>query len=236
MPDSGNEKAETIIPPKSASYPQELASEYHKAHKQLMLWAAILFVWEFVGIDLDKANDAEGYAGALVKLIKITQAVPWVLLILVTYFLFKCSTEWAQCHIDRRGMRFAKVDFVSAWIVAVGAVALYIWQAVSRNQLADVLLNSNRAKCFFLGLVSGGAIAEVAATILVRRKNLSVNLPPDWKFMTGIMPIISMAITIFAILRWRSVAFALWGNLIGLVLTSLFLWAAWLISHYIRRR
>jgi RsiW-degrading membrane proteinase PrsW (M82 family) len=58
-----------------------------------MLWAAILFIWEFVGIDLEKAKETEGYAGALIKSIKSPQAIPWVLLALVIYFLFKCSTD-----------------------------------------------------------------------------------------------------------------------------------------------
>ncbi|HEX3145973.1 MAG TPA: hypothetical protein VHQ64_18510 [Pyrinomonadaceae bacterium] len=35
--------------------PKPLSAEYHKAHKQLMLWSAILFIWESVGIDLEKA-------------------------------------------------------------------------------------------------------------------------------------------------------------------------------------
>ncbi|HEY6230331.1 MAG TPA: hypothetical protein VIW64_03615 [Pyrinomonadaceae bacterium] len=124
---------------KLAQHPKDLSPEYHKAHKQLMLWAAILFVWEFVGIDLDKAKDAEGYAGALIKSIRSPQAVPWVLLVLVVYFLFKCSTEWAQCHLQRRKMRFARVDFISAWLVSLIAIALYVGQAISRVQFADSL-------------------------------------------------------------------------------------------------
>ena len=52
-----------------------------------MRWASILFIWEFVGIDLEKAKDAEGYAGALVRSLKSPQAVPWILLALVFCFL-----------------------------------------------------------------------------------------------------------------------------------------------------
>jgi phosphatidylglycerophosphate synthase len=152
MPDSEDEKA---IQPKPTPHPKELSPEYHKAHKQLMLWAAILFVWEFVGIDLDKAKDAEGYAGAVVKSIKSPQAVPWVLLFLVSYFLFKCSTEWAQCHTERRKMRFARVDFVSALIVALAAIALYVGQAISRVQIADVLQSKSKT---VLSLVYGASI------------------------------------------------------------------------------
>lgn len=132
--------------------PRALTTEYHKARKQLMLWAAILFIWALVGIDLEKAKEAEGYAGALVKSIKSPQAVPWVLFALVIYFLFKCSIEWGQCQPERRQVRLARADFMSAVIVSCSAIALYIWQAVSRVQFADVV--QSRPK-LFLALIYG---------------------------------------------------------------------------------
>lgn len=119
--------------------PRPLSNEYHKARKQLMLRAAVLFIWELVGIDLSKAEEAEGNVGAIVRAIRSKQAVPWVLLILVIHFLFKCSIEWAQCYTDRRRVRVARIDFFSAWIVALAALALYFGQAVNRVQLADRL-------------------------------------------------------------------------------------------------
>lgn len=76
-------------PVKPKRDPAALSGEYHKARKQLMLWSAILFIWELVGIDLDKAKDAEGNVGALIKSIKSPQAIPWALLIMVGYFVFK---------------------------------------------------------------------------------------------------------------------------------------------------
>jgi hypothetical protein len=78
--------------------PEALSPEYHKAHKQLMLWAGILLTWELVGVDLEKAKEADGNVGTLVKSIKSPRAVPWVLLILVGYFLFKLFVEWRQVH------------------------------------------------------------------------------------------------------------------------------------------
>jgi hypothetical protein len=135
--------------------PRALSSEYHKARKQLMLWAGILLIWELVGVDLEKAKEAEGNVGALVKSIKSPQAVPWVLLILVAYFLFKVSVEWYQCNEARRSMRVARVDFTSAWIVSLLAYVLYFAQAISRVQFADVLQGSDNVKSLFIGSFSG---------------------------------------------------------------------------------
>lgn len=132
--------------------PKALSTEYHKARKQLMLWAGILLVWEFVGIDLEKAKEAEGYAGALIKSIKSPQAVPWVLLILVGYFIFKLTVEWYQCNEVRRDMRVAKIDFISACVVSLLAYVLYFAQAISRVQFADIIQHSNSWQSFIIGI------------------------------------------------------------------------------------
>lgn len=144
-------------PQKHAREPQALSSEYHKARKQLMLWAGILFAWELVGIDLAKASAANGNVAAIITAIRSPQAVPWVLVILVAYFLFKVTVEWHQCALGRRSLRASRVDFVSAWIVSLAAYVLYFGQALSRVQFADFIQiqarsgdePSGTAKAFF---------------------------------------------------------------------------------------
>ncbi len=144
---------------REAREPRALSSEYHKARKQLMLWAAILFIWELVGVDLDKAKEAGGNAGAIIGAIKSPQAVPWVLLILVAYFLFKLTVEWYQCTAQRRTMKAAIVDFRSAWLVAFLAFALYVAQTVTKLQLAN-LINYDVLVQAFGGASSGLFIVE----------------------------------------------------------------------------
>ena len=154
MPDSEDKKP-APAPRQSVATrePRALSNEYHKARKQLMLWSAVLFIWELVGIDLDKAREAGGNAGALISSIRSLQAVPWVLLILVAYFLFKCSVEWYQCSPARRERRVSKIDFASAWIVALMAFVLYVGQAISRVQFADVLQQQGKKWSFVTGIV-----------------------------------------------------------------------------------
>jgi hypothetical protein len=128
---------------KPARDPQALTSEYHKARKQVLLWAGILFIWELVGIDLEKAKDAGGNAGAIITSIKSPQAVPWVLVILVVYFLFKTTIEWYQCNPMRRASRVSRVDFLSAWAIPLLAFALGIYQAIRNVQFADRIFLPN---------------------------------------------------------------------------------------------
>jgi hypothetical protein len=131
--------------------PRALTAEYHKARKQLMLWAGILFVWELIGIDLEKAKDVGGSAGAIIAAVKSPQAVPWVLLILVGYFLFKVSVEWYQCSAPRRRLRVSRIDVASAWIVSLAAYALYLYQAVKKVQFADVVQESRLGIMLLIG-------------------------------------------------------------------------------------
>jgi len=158
-------------PTKPARDPQALSSEYHKARKQLMLWAGILFIWELVGIDLEKAKEMGGNAGAIITAIKSPQAVPWVLLILVAYFLFKTTVEWHQCSSSRRAFRVSRVDFGSAWIVTALAYALYAYQAISRIQFADVV-GSLKGQSFMVGALAG-LFCETYIKLWLDRKNRS---------------------------------------------------------------
>jgi hypothetical protein len=155
-------QGESMSTPVPKSDPQALSAEYHKAHKQLMLWSAILLIWELVGVDLAKAESAGGNIGAIVTAIKSPQAIPWVLLILVAYFLFKVTMEWYQCNEERRRMLVARVDFVSAWLVALLAYGVYAGQAIIRAQFADLIASSYKLQDFLLGIIIGACLIAMS--------------------------------------------------------------------------
>lgn len=156
---------------KPAREPQALSTEYHKARKQLMLWAGILFIWELVGIDLDRAKEA-GNAGAIISAIKSPQAIPWVLVVLVGYFLFKTWIEWDQCNSLRRQRRASRFDYGSAWVVALLAALLYGYQSVKGIQVADTLQNSVKVRSVLVGLVTGVMLVWFAIGGFVYYKRL----------------------------------------------------------------
>jgi hypothetical protein len=70
------ESAHESEPKREAREPRSLSTEYHKARKQLMFWAAILFIWELVGVDLEKAKEAGGNAGAIIGALKMHPIFP----------------------------------------------------------------------------------------------------------------------------------------------------------------
>jgi hypothetical protein len=162
---------EDNAPRKVTRDPQALSSEYHKARKQLMLWAGLLFIWELVGIDLEKAKEAGGNAGAIITAIKSPQAIPWVMLILVAYLLFKTTVEWYQCSVARRQLRASRVDFTSAWIISIGAYALYLFQAVKKVQVADVVQGSSNTTQSF---ATGALVTLMIGVVLIRFVELQI--------------------------------------------------------------
>lgn len=193
--------------------PRPLSNEYHRARKQLLLWAGILLIWELVGVDLDKAKDAQGNIGVVVKSIKSPQAVPWVLVILVGYFLFKVTVEWQQCTKARRALRASKTDFISGWIVALLAVAFYIGQSISQVQFADLVKSNPRET---LAAVYGGI---AGATLLVYGLNLKHWFRDRSRSASTsghlVMFSLGLVIFLFAVIftDWR---FALLGTIIGI--------------------
>jgi hypothetical protein len=132
---TGNEPVQPTRVTKPVRDPAALTSEYHKAHKQLMLWSAILFIWELIGVDLDEAKKIEGTTGAIVRVLKSPQGIPIALALLVLYFLFKSSNEWSQCPAERKQNRYARRDYYSAVGVACLSLTLLIGQSIFHSQL-----------------------------------------------------------------------------------------------------
>ena len=211
---------------KPAREPKALSTEYHKARKQLMLWAGILLIWELVGVDLTIAKDTGGNVGAIISSIKSPQAVPWVLLILVAYFLFKFTVEWYQCDAARRRLRVARIDFASAWVVSLMAYALYIGQAISHIQFADLLQGPNTGFSLFLGVIFGITIAVIVVRgdDLLLRYRLRLNL--NWLEVVVIMLVLLVASMSLFILKAR----IRWSVLLA---SSLSLASPWIIAFVI---
>lgn len=185
MPDSEDKKPATRDP-------RALSTEYHKARKQLMLWAAILFIWELVGIDLEKMKEAGGNAGAIITAIKSPQAVPWALLILVGYFAVKLRIEWRQCNEARRQVREAKQDYYLACGVALAAFVLYFGQAISHIQFANAFQGGSiRGNSIAIGF-GGGVGLAISITILRRRATGKKRWKPSDFVYLGITPAIAL--------------------------------------------
>lgn len=201
-------------PTRSAREPQALSSEYHKARKQLILWAGILLVWELVGVDLAKAEASGGNVGAIVSAIKSPQAVPWVLIVLVAYFFFKMNIEWHQCSLPRRQLRVSKIDFYSAWVVTLGAYLLYVAQRISRVQFADLLVSEDRFSVIFALVL----VVSIALYVRVLSELFHKPFRLGSSILRIVRPTVTMigAVIITYISSPRGARYSLIGAIIGL--------------------
>lgn len=102
---------------------------------------------------MKKRKAAGGNAGAIIGSLKSPQAVPWALLVLVTYFAFKLRIEWGQCNQFRRQVRESRLDYYSAFAVAGAACVLYFGQAISHMQFANAIQGSSRLSSVMAGAV-----------------------------------------------------------------------------------
>jgi hypothetical protein len=210
--DGAESKAES-----QARNPKALSPEYHKAHKQLMLWAGILLIWELVGVDLENAKHAGGNIGPLVTSIKSPQAVPWVLLIIAGYFLFKLTVEWRQCTPDRRTVTPARLDFWFAVLVSFLAYGLYFFQTTKGIQIAN-LPRGTKLWSFIVGFIIGVVTIFSTVVFQMMRNKAPYNREFDMKDAIfpafGLILLIVLAIFFIGPVRWT---FAL-GIFIGMAL------------------
>src|SRR5436190_18860859 len=94
-----------------------LGRAYAHARKAYTAVSAVLIAWELIGIELEN-HPIEHFKIT----IKSPQAVPYVLIVLVFYFSFRTTIEWAQTDARRRGLFPAKLDFIVAHTIAATAL------------------------------------------------------------------------------------------------------------------
>jgi hypothetical protein len=110
--------------------PPALTNAYQKAHKSYVLASALFASWVLIGFGLD-TKDRWGLE------IKSPNGIPLVLLTMIFYFGYRLTIEWMQCDEERRSMRVAKVDFVTAHVIAGVALSIGLIQYLSHVRVAD---------------------------------------------------------------------------------------------------
>jgi hypothetical protein len=110
--------------------PPSLTDAYRKVHKQYGIFTGLLFAWELIGIDI-----TEKPLSSLDVKFQSPQAVPYVLIVLMTYFSYRLWIEWMQCDKQRREVLVTRIDFYLAHGIAILALAIFAFQAITKVQL-----------------------------------------------------------------------------------------------------
>ena len=124
-----------------------VSQEYHRARKQLDLWSALLFAWEFIGIEIK-----DNLFPNLNIHIKSPGAAPYVLLCLVLYFVYRIVTEWLLMPPERRNVRITRRDFKVSIAIAIIALLVFGIQQVLKTQIYTII-SEDRLYSFVFGVI-----------------------------------------------------------------------------------
>ena len=157
--------AQEILP----QYIPALHDQYYKSRKQLALYSALLFAWEFVGIRLPNRPftqiDIE---------IMTPQAAPWIFIVLILYFGHRTILEWLQSPTERRQLIASKMDFYTTICIPIAALLVFSVQRILAIQIADEIMPApeHKSNDSLAGLFSvWGAWILSATLVLIALRN-----------------------------------------------------------------
>lgn len=104
---------------KSESGEQHLTEEFYRSRRSLALFSGLLLSWELldvVGIDQDKAVG--------VFKVENPEAVPWVFVALIFYFMMRTGVEWYQSPESRRQRKASIFDLYATAVIVIMALAV----------------------------------------------------------------------------------------------------------------
>jgi hypothetical protein len=185
---------------------------YQKAHKNYVLFSALLASWQLIGITLE-TKERWGIS------FKSPNAVPLMLIALMVYFGYKTTIEWYQCEPSRREHLAALIDYRIGHSIAIIALMIAAFQYVVRAQLVDVVARHVPELSIWLGLL---VFADVLLSMAIKARR-SKKLP--WKGMFWAL-LVFLAMTVLTV-----VEFLKHGSYLALPITALlsFVLSVWMV-------
>lgn len=108
-----------------------LSDTYHKARRSYGFFAGLFLAWELVGVSF-----GEKPFGSYNVTLKSSEAVPYVLFLLLLYFAFRTTIEWFQCDTERRSTAVSRIDFWSSHSIALLSLIVFFIQIYTGEQIA----------------------------------------------------------------------------------------------------
>ena len=167
-----------------------LDEAYSHARKAYGLVSALLIAWELIGAEFEPSPIEN------VKLtLKSPQAAPYVLIVLTIYFGFRLTIEWYQNDSRRRKLPASRIDFAVAHLIAITALALYLFQTLSNVQIANTAIPYAMVNFIAMATVSAVSfhayIKEVSSFRELMKNKSSVS-----RFLIIALGLLGMAISI----------------------------------------
>lgn len=147
-----------------------LSSEYYKARKNYNLFASLLFIWEFIGVDIPY----KPWAG-LDIVFKTPKAAPYVIICVLLFYAIRFTIEWFQSDGLRREYLPSRIDYFLSHIISAIAIILYFVQIFIAKQVFLVLLPV-LPYIFFMAAAILYTTSPLATPIVVYKKFTSEGL------------------------------------------------------------
>lgn len=126
-----------------------MSPEYHRARRFFVLFSAILFFWEFVGIQVGKKGKIFDFEIDVLN----PEVIPAVIVGLVVYFAFRITIEWKQSPRQRVAKRITKIDILTSYGIAFSALLLFTIQQFYDFRLAEVDFSIFHVGAFTIGIM-----------------------------------------------------------------------------------
>lgn len=117
------DKEENQLPIDKPEPIPDLSPHYYKSRNSLLLFSGLLLAWELMNITVNKEFEAPSL-GATFN-IENVDAIPYVIFVLILYFVFRLILEWRQSDKRRRNLPESKIDLYVSLIIPVLAVSVY---------------------------------------------------------------------------------------------------------------
>ena len=146
-----------------------LSPEYYKARKNYNLFVGLLFIWEFVGVELSNMP----IQNINIKL-KSPDAAPYVLLTLLIFYSYRVTIEWHQSNFDRRTYLQSKVDYFISHFLAFSSVIIFLIQSKTGKQIFEIIFIKETFQSINLDflVILGVFMVVLVSIIKIRKKAL----------------------------------------------------------------
>lgn len=139
-----------------------LNPHYYKSRNTLLLFSGLLFAWELIGVNFSEF-DASG--------MKITldngEALPFVLFVLITYFVFRIIIEWYNSSIKAR---IIGKNILDHWITLFIPFIAMVTYSIQRWFDISVFQRINQATYSLILVVTIPIITTLCLLALLQNK------------------------------------------------------------------
>lgn len=133
---NGNPLTEDVSE-KSAFNHNELSKHYYSSRKQLALYSGIFLAWELIGLNIPN----KPLTNSNIE-IKSPEAFPFVLLVMISYFIYRTLIGWYLSNPQIRKQKISRFDLNTSFSIAFIAVLIYVYQTISKEQLFNISIST----------------------------------------------------------------------------------------------